>query len=186
MATYAALPDRQLVEMSRAGDRAAFGQLVARYQRLLLSVAYHTGADADLAEDVAQDAFLRAWQGLDGFKMAQDNSFRAWICRIASNRTVDLLRRERPAADLTDVQLSGSVRPDEAFERLEVSLRVRQALLRLPENSRQALVLREYGQLSYREISQTLGVPIGTVMSRLNYARSWLRRELSRYVEAGG
>lgn len=179
-----ALPDSQLVELSRQGDQDAFGQLVKRYERLVLSVAYHTGADEQMAQDVAQEVFLRAWQALPGFQMHQDNSFRSWVSRIASNRTVDLLRRERPTVDVDSLSHSGaqSQQPEEAFSREELAGQVRRALLRLPDHSRQALVLREYGQLSYREISEALGVPIGTVMSRLNYARNWLKRELAEYV----
>lgn len=179
-----ALTDEQLVERSRRGDREAFGELVERYQKLVLQVAYQTGADVEMAQDVAQDVFLRAWQALPGFEMRHQASFRSWICRIASNRTVDLLRCEARLAALKGPGPMVFAGPEEAHERQELADVVRQALLRLPEQSRQALVLREYGQLSYREISEALGIPIGTVMSRLHYARNWLRRELAPFVRS--
>jgi len=171
-----------LVARSQRGDKEAFGELVRRYQRLVVSIAYRMSGDATLAEDAAQDAFLRAWQQLSRFEYRGAGSFRAWLCRIATNVTTDRLRKAHPTVALEALPLPGGVRPDEVHLRGEEAQAVRAAILRLPEASRAALILREYEGLSYREIAEALNIPIGTVMSRLNYARRRLREELLPYL----
>jgi len=172
------LTEGQLVARSREGDKEAFGELVHRYQRLVIGIAYRMSGDAALAEDAAQDAFLRAWQSLPSFEHRGAGSFRAWLCRITINITTDRLRRAHPTVALEAQSLPGGLRPDEAYLRSEEAQAVREAILRLPEASRAALILREYEGLSYREIAEALNIPMGTVMSRLNYARRKLREEL--------
>ena len=104
--------------------------------------------------------------------------------RIATNAAVDALRRERETVDIDALSLSNSVEgPETTLVGEERGERVRQAVLALPPASRAVLVLREYEDLSYREIANTLGIPIGTVMSRLNYARNRLRETLAPYLE---
>ena len=173
------LTEGQLVARSQRGDKDAFGELVRRYQRLAVSIAYRMSGDAMLAEDAAQDAFLRAWQRLASFEYRGAGSFRAWLCRIVTNMTTDLLRKARPTAPIEALSLPGGVRPDEAHLRQEQAQTVRAAILRLPQASRVALILREYEGLSYREIAEALDIPMGTVMSRLSYARNKLREELA-------
>lgn len=172
------LTEGQLVARSQEGDKEAFGELVRRYQRLTVSIAYRMSGDASLAEDAAQDAFLRAWRQLSRFQYRGRGSFRAWLCRIVTNITTDRLRRTRPAMSLESLSLPGDTGPDETYLRNEEARMVREAVLRLPEASRAALILREYEGLSYRQIAEALDIPIGTVMSRLNYARRKLREEL--------
>jgi RNA polymerase sigma-70 factor (ECF subfamily) len=135
--------------------------------------------DVELAEDAAQDAFIRAWLNLSSFR--PDKPFRNWIYRIAVNAALDFLRRE-PKTSPTDVEslfiadpLDG---PETAFIQKERAVIVQQAILSLTEASRAVLVLREYGGLSYQEIASTLDIPLGTVMSRLNYARDRLKELL--------
>jgi len=173
------LTDEQLVGLCRQGDEEAFGELIRRHQRLVVGIAYRMSGDTMLAEDAAQDACIRAWRRLPSFRARGAGSFRAWLCRIATNVTIDRLRRSRPTVPLDGLALAGSLRPDEAYLRREKTEVVRAAILRLPEASRAALILREYEGLSYREISETLGIPVGTVMSRLHYARGRLRKELA-------
>ena len=172
------LTESQLVARSQEGDKEAFGELVRRYQRLVVGIAYRMSGDASLAEDAAQDAFLRAWRQLSRFQYRGRGSFRAWLCRIVTNITTDRLRRARPMVSLDALSLPGGPGPDETYLRNEEAQRVREAVLRLPEASRAALILREYEGLSYREIAEALNIPLGTVMSRLNYARKKLRQEL--------
>lgn len=179
LVTWQQCTEAQLVARSQQGDKDAFGELVRRYQRLVVGIAYRMSGDAMLAEDASQDAFLRAWQRLDRFECRGAGSFRAWLCRIATNITVDRLRKVRPTVQLEALPLPGGVRPDEAHLRREETQAVRAAVLRLPAASRAALILREYEGLSYREIAEALSIPIGTVMSRLNYARRKLRQELA-------
>jgi RNA polymerase sigma-70 factor (ECF subfamily) len=173
------LADEELLILSQEGDRKAYGELVTRYQRLVVGIAYRMSGDVMLAEDAAQDAFVRAWERLDRFTSRGEGSFRAWLCRIVTNMTLDRLRREHPAVPLDDVHLSGGPRPSERLLEEERSRSVRNAILQLPEASRAALVLREYEDLSYREIAAVLDIPLGTVMSRLNYARGKLRKSLA-------
>jgi len=138
--------------------------------------------DANLAEDAAQEAFIRAWQHLPNYRPR--SPFRNWLYRIATNAATDLIRRERETVDVDTLSLASSDEGPEAMvERGERREHVRQAVLALPPASRAVLVLREYEGLSYREIADTLSIPIGTVMSRLNYARNRLRQSLAPYLE---
>lgn len=166
----------QLVR-AQAGDKAAYGQLVQRYWRLVVSVAYHQGLDLAAAEDAAQETFVKAWLALPRFRESA-GSLRGWLCRIAANAATDLHRRARPAAELGEDVASREASPAEQAEVDERAQVVRQALAQLPPASRTALVLREYEGLSYAEIADTLDIPLGTVMSRLNYARGRLREQL--------
>jgi RNA polymerase sigma-70 factor (ECF subfamily) len=172
----------RLVRNAQSGDREAFCELVRRYRTLAVSVVYRMCGDAMLAEDAAQTAFLRAWEKLGSFR--PESSFRAWLLRIAVNAAVDALRRQKPEADLqTAGGQPASELVEEIVEENEQSRIVRQAVLALPEASRAVLVLKEYQACSYREISEVLDIPMGTVMSRLHYARSILAQTLRPVAE---
>ena len=145
-------------------------------------MVYRMCGDVNLAEDAAQEAFIRAWQRLSTYRPR--SPFRNWVYRIATNAAVDALRRERETVDIDALSLPTPYEgPETALVGEERDERVRQAVLALPPASRAVLVLREYEDLSYREIANTLGIPIGTVMSRLNYARNRLREALAPYLE---
>ena len=168
-----------LIEQAQHGDRNAFGELVCRYYPGVVQVVYRLCGDTGLAEDMAQEAFLRGWINLPSFR--PQSSLRNWLYRIAVNATLDVLRR-RPEETLEDEAVQ--MVPDQAagpetalIEKERVAL-LQQAMRSLPEAARSVLVLREYGGLSYQEIASVLDVPIGTVMSRLNYARNRLRELL--------
>ncbi len=171
-----------LITQARQGDRRAFGELVRRHREGVVNVVYRMCGDANLAEDAAQEAFIRAWQHLPSYRPR--SPFRNWVYRIATNVALDALRREREKVDIDALPLATSDEgPETTVEGRERGERVQQAVLALPPASRAVLVLREYEGLSYREIADTLGVPIGTVMSRLNYARNRLRESLAPYLE---
>jgi len=172
--------EAELIDRSKRGDQAAYGELVRRYTRLVITVAARSGATGDLCQDLAQETFLAAWQNLRGFTPQGDRSFRAWLCRICHNLTVDALRRSRPSAEL-DEELSGgnAGNPATRYLRDEAAAEVRGLVNGLPEASRIVLALREFEGLSYGEISHALNIPVGTVMSRLNYARNALRKALA-------
>jgi RNA polymerase sigma-70 factor (ECF subfamily) len=147
-----------------------------------VNIVYRMCGDAQLAEDAAQDAFIRTWQHLPSYRPR--SPFRNWVYRIATNAALDALRRERETIDVDEIALATpDDGPERAMEGKERGERVRQAVLELPQASRAVLVLREYEGLSYREIAETLDIPIGTVMSRLNYARNRLRKLLAPYLE---
>jgi len=174
--------ESELITAAQQGDRRAFGELVRQHRAGVINVVYRMCGDAHVAEDAAQEAFIRAWQHLPNYRPR--SPFRNWVYRIATNVAVDVLRRENETVDIDTLPLIASNGgPAAAVEGQEQSERVQQAVLALPQASRAALVLREYEGLSYREIAEMLDIPIGTVMSRLNYARNRLRESLAPYLE---
>ena len=172
----------EVIVQAQQGDRRAFGELVRCHREGVINVVYRMCGDANLAEDAAQEAFIRAWKHLPNYRPR--SPFRNWVYRIATNAALDVLRRERETVDVDVLPIpSSGAGPEAAVQEAEQSARVKQAVLELPEASRTVLVLREYEGLSYKEIADTLGIPIGTVMSRLNYARNRLRESLAPCLE---
>lgn len=173
-----------LIEQAQHGDRNAYGELVRRHYQGVVLVVTRMCGDAGLAEDAAQEAFMRVWVNLPFFQPR--GSLRNWIYRIAINAALDVLRH-KPEETLEDEQAGRmpdqGAGPETALIEKEQADALRQAVKSLPEAARAVLVLREFGGLSYREISGVLDVPIGTVMSRLNYARNRLREVLSSEME---
>lgn len=176
--------EREWIARAQTGDQAAYGHLVQRYQRLVVSVVYRHGLDLAEAEDVAQETFVKAWLALPRFRESA-GSLRAWLCRIAINVAMDTHRRNRPTQDLDEQMPDGDSNPADQAEADTRSEMVRRALAQLPPASRAALILREYEGLSYAEIANALRIPQGTVMSRLSYARSRLRELLMKAGEVG-
>ena len=171
-----------LIVQAQQGDKHAFGELVRRHREGVVNVVYRLCGDAHLAEDAAQEAFIRAWQHLPGYRPRAP--FRHWVVRIATHSALDVLRRQQETVDVDEIALASPDNgPEDTVEGEERGERVRQAVLALSPASRAVLVLREYEGLSYREIANVLDIPVGTVMSRLNYARSRLREALAPYVE---
>jgi RNA polymerase sigma-70 factor (ECF subfamily) len=165
------------ITRAQAGDQAAYGQLVQQYQRLIISVAYRQGLDLAEAEDVAQETFVKAWLALPKYRKSA-GTWRAWLCRIAINLAIDTHRRARPQLELDEMLPDHHSGPAEQAEAAINAKRVRQALAQVPPASRAALILSEYEGLSYAEIATALDIPLGTVMSRLHYARCRLRELL--------
>ena len=176
-----------LIAAAQRGNALAYGELVCRHRDGVVRVVYRMCGDPELAEEAAQEAFLRAWQRLDSYK--PQHPFRAWVYRIAINAALDALRAEKPTTGLETVEEHGlpaqgmSANPEKAVEQRQRAERVQQAIDGLTPASRSVLVLREYGGLSYTEIADTLSIPIGTVMSRLNSARGQLRQSLAGLLE---
>ncbi|MBN1453743.1 MAG: sigma-70 family RNA polymerase sigma factor [Anaerolineales bacterium] len=171
--------ERELVTRAQEGDRNAFSELVHTHAQGVLNVVYRMCGDIQIAEDAAQETFIQAWVRLQSYR--PQASFRNWLYRIAVNTAIDMLRKEKrilPGA-VEDLNLTDSGPGPETlvtnFERTEM---VQEAVLALPDASRAVLVLREYEGLSYQEIAEALDIPVGTVMSRLNYARKLLREKL--------
>ncbi|MBR4896233.1 MAG: sigma-70 family RNA polymerase sigma factor [Clostridia bacterium] len=183
-----------LVERARNGDDDAFSDLVSRYERFVFNTAVRvlsaSAQSPDLADDIAQEAFIKAWRNLAAFR--GDCTFSTWLYRIAVNCAKDTIRAasRRPAVSLSslasddgdedgeewDVPVtSGETIPEEAAERRELILAVRRAVESLPDEQRQVIVLRDLSGLSYQEISEKLGLELGTVKSRINRGRQNLK-----------
>ena len=172
-----------VVEAACRGDEAAFGKLFrAHYPRIHRTCFGLLGNDADAAE-AAQQCFIKAWQKRDRFDFS--SAYTTWLHRIAVNTCLDQLRRRRRFRDrfLSLFQREGTdatanmpapTDPAAAAEVPDNARILRDALAALPEAQRTVLVLREFEQYSYEEIAQQLGIPVGTVMSRLHHARKTL------------
>ncbi len=170
-----------LIHHAQQGDRDAFGDLVNLHYEGVINVVYRVCGEMHIAQDAAQTAFLRAWQNLPHYEPTA--SFRSWVYRIAINAALDMLRREKPVVNIETTPISQSFKIEGQLMKAERAQLVKQAVLELPETSRTVLILREYQGLSYKEISETLDIPLGTVMSRLNYARKTLANALRPCME---
>ena len=174
-----------LLKKARRGNLFAFEEVVKRYQRRVYGVALRIVRRHDVADDVAQEAFIRAHRKLDSYD--PERPFGPWICRIAANLAINHVRspvareqelddtQREPAARAGDDPLEG-ILEDEARRVLDV------ALADLPAEQRAVFVLRTVEELSYREIAEAMEISIGTVMSRLSRAREKLRRALAGYL----
>jgi len=173
--------ETELVNRARSGDRNAFSELVRNHAQGVMNVIYRMCGDVHIAEDAAQETFIQAWLHLSTYR--PQTSLRNWLYRIAVNAATDMLRKEKRILpnSMEDLQLTdGRPGPESLVSQQERIALVQKAVLSLPEASRAVLVLREYEGLSYQEISSTLDIPIGTVMSRLNYARKLLKDKLEQ------
>ena len=189
------MSDAELVEQARAGDRQAFDQLMQRYEREMIGVAYRMLGHSEDAVDLAQEVFLRAWLGLGQFR--GEASFRSWLYRIALNLARNKRRwyaRHRiasmvslsPSDEETEegdpapvVPIADpSTDPRAEAQASQFQEAVRQALEKLPAEFRETVILRDIQQLSYEEVAQATGQPVGTVRSRLSRGRHLLREAL--------
>jgi RNA polymerase sigma-70 factor, ECF subfamily len=179
--TVSAANEKELVIRAQSGDRNSFSELVRIHAQGVTNVIYRMCGDAHIAEDAAQETFIQAWLNLSSYR--PQISLRNWLYRIAVNAATDMLRKQKrilPNA-LEDLQLKDpQLGPEALFSQRERTALVQKAVLSLPDASRAVLVLREYEGLSYHEIADALDIPIGTVMSRLNYARKLLRDKLEQ------
>ena len=174
-------PDRELVAQVKSGNKAIFGQLAEHYYDMVYAVAYGVLNHHEAARDVAQEVFLKAFRDIDQFEGAA--KFKTWLYRIAVNAAIDQGRKKRPmqSLDATDesddedrppvIIEDKSPNPRDRAVQSELRDRLNQALEELSPEHRAVLVLREWQELSYEEIAEALDVQIGTVMSRLFYAR---------------
>jgi RNA polymerase sigma-70 factor (ECF subfamily) len=180
-ARVSAISEIELITRAKYGERNAFSDLVCIHAQGVRNVIYRMCGDAHIAEDAAQETFIQAWLHLSSYR--PQTSLRNWLYRIAVNAATDMLRKEKrilPNA-LDDLPLSDpQPGPEAVFSQEERTALVQKAVLALPDASRAVLVLREYEGLSYQEIADTLNIPVGTVMSRLNYARKVLREKLEQ------
>jgi RNA polymerase sigma-70 factor, ECF subfamily len=176
-----ALSDENLVKLSRKGDMGAFEELVARHRDKIYARAFSMMRNEDEALDLSQDAWVKGWQRLVQFQ--GDSSFVTWMTRIVINLCLDQLRKHKrqraESIEMMDEQSGGverhmpviTVNPTEGLERGELRQRIDRALAQLSNEHRTVLVLHEFEELEYKEIAKRMKCSIGTVMSRLFYAR---------------
>jgi RNA polymerase sigma-70 factor (ECF subfamily) len=179
------------VDRARRGDAEAFGDLVRAYQHRIVNFTRALVSDEADAEDVAQEAFMRAYRGLRGFRGG--SAFKTWLYQIAANtaRTHLARRRDRPERAAGDPAATPEAfgQPDTG-ENVEAAVihrdRIDRALHALPEDLRVAVVLRDVEGLDYGEIARTLDVPLGTVESRIFRGRARLRALITEPAGATG
>jgi RNA polymerase sigma-70 factor (ECF subfamily) len=178
-------PDHELIAECLSGQTHAFGDLVARYQNRLFNTLVSVLGSVDDAHDVAQEAFVNAFQKLNTFR--GHSAFYSWLFRIALNSAVSQKRKQRAVVSIDaardqsgdePIDRHPAARPEHALETNERQMAVRAALAELAEEFRTALILKEMEDLSYEEISEIVGCPIGTVRSRIHRARAELRVKL--------
>ena len=178
---YSAAQDAELVQASRKGDMVAFEQLIARHRDKIYARAYMMMRNEEEAVDLSQEAWVKGWQRLVQFQ--GESSFTTWMTRIVINVCLDQLRkRKRQRAESIEAMEEESggverqmpvvmVNPTERLERAELRVRIDEALGKLSEAHRTVLVLHEFEHMEYKNIAKTMKCSIGTVMSRLFYAR---------------
>ena len=183
--------DRALVEQAKQGDREAFATLVRRHQDRAFNLAYQMLRNREDALDVAQEAFARAFTSLPTFK--GDASFGTWLHRIVVNLAIDSLRRRRRGGEASyddsrgiaeepEADLPANEDPAAALEAKQTRALLARGIARLPPAQRAVLILREIEGMSYEEIARAVGCNLGTVMSRLFYARRRLQQSLKPHL----
>jgi len=180
--------DEELVARSQRGDVESFNQLILRWERPIYALAYRVIGREDEARDVCQEAFLRAFRALPGFK--GQAKFSSWLYRITLNLCRDWIRRQRRAPvsqmpeDVDILEAAAAREPSESIEdlvaRRELSAVVEEAMALLPEEQRTAIILKEYHGMTFQEIADLQGCPLSTVKTRLYQGLTVLRRQLER------
>ena len=194
---HSALSDEKLVRLAQRGDMLAFEELVARHRDKIYARAFSMVRNEDDAVDLSQEAWVKAWQRLKQFQ--GESSYVTWMTRIVINLCLDHLRKVKrhraESIELMEEESGGverqmpvvQVNPTEGLERSEIRQRIDKAMGQLSYEHRTVLILHEFEQLEYKEIAKRMQCSIGTVMSRLFYARrrmanllaSFKREELS-------
>ena len=178
---HSSADDATLVRASQRGDMAAFEELVARHRDRIFARAYSMMRNEEEAVDLSQEAWVKGWQRLRQFQ--GESSFGTWMTRIVINLCLDQLRKQKrqrsESIEAMDEESGGverqmpvvTVNPTAGLERAELRQRIDRALGQLSHEHRTVLVLHEFEEMEYKEIARTMGCSIGTVMSRLFYAR---------------
>ena len=180
--------DLILVRRAKRGDYKAFDLLVLKYQSTAIGIAMKFVKDLQIAEDVAQESFIKAYKSLDSFR--EESAFYTWLYRITTNteknyliskkRKKELLETEVLSSEEMDIfDIPGGSSPEEILEANNLRELIFESLSNLPEDIRTAVSLREFEGLSYEEISEVLNCPIGTVRSRIFRGREIIQEKIS-------
>ena len=188
------VPEQELVKKARHGDLAAYDQLVQRYQERIYRTLYHMTSNHEDANDLAQEAFIKGFQALKSFKGG--SSFYTWVYRIAVNKTLNFLkqRKNRSHMSLNDLDFNTENNPDlvalvsDKTPRRDAALselqeKLNEAMLTLSETHRLVVTLHDVQGLSHEEIAKIMDCNVGTVRSRLFYARQQLQGRLVGYLK---
>jgi len=178
---HSSVDDRALVQAAQQGDMRAFEELVARHRDKIYARAYSMMRNEEAAIDLSQEAWVKGWQRLAQFH--GDSSFGTWMTRVVINLCLDALRKQKrqrtESMEAIDEESGGverqmpvvTINPTAGLERIELRQRIDKALGQLSNEHRTALVLHEFEEMEYKEIAKVMDCSIGTVMSRLFYAR---------------
>jgi RNA polymerase sigma factor (sigma-70 family) len=187
-------PESELVHRARGGDLSAYDALVKRYQERIYATVYHMTANHEDANDLAQESFIKAYSALKSFKGG--SSFYTWLYRIAVNKTINFLkqRKNKYHLSLNDIDFNAENDPDlvalvsdktpfRDANLSELQKKLNEALLKLSEPHRMVVVLHDVQGQSHDEIAEVMGCNIGTVRSRLFYARQQMQNYLAEYIK---
>jgi len=183
----------ELIARCQLGERQAFDELITRYQRYVFNLIYqHLGKDVDI-EDIAQEIFIRVFRFIKKFR--GEASFESWVYKIVLNYCRSYARRravfnrlffvqvdrgdDERSVDIIDAQASPESNPMQIIEHQKIATDILRELRRLPEIYKDVLIMREVNELSYEEISEILGISIGTVKSRISRVRSMIREKVN-------
>ena len=193
---YSEQLDEDLVLRVQRGDKSAFDFLVIKYQHRIIQLVNRYVKDPSEAQDVAQEAFIKAYRALGNFR--GDSAFYTWLYRIAINTAKNYLvsrsrRNSDYQVDIQDAevfenapQLQGMETPERHLLNQEIIDTIQEAIDKLPEDMRTAIMLREFEGMSYEEIAETMECPVGTVRSRIFRAREAIDNKLNPLLEHGG
>lgn len=191
------LTDQEVVALARTGSQVAYRELVRRYERPIFSLVFRMVRDRELAEDLAQETFVKALNALESYR--PEFKFSSWIFKIANNAAIDQLRRREldtlsiegsphastpEAVEATALQIGARQEsPLDTVEALELGGEIEEAISRLRPEYRSCILLRHVEGYAYEEIAQILGLPLGTVKTYIHRARHELRRALEHLRE---
>ncbi|CAN2253437.1 MULTISPECIES: RNA polymerase sigma factor SigW [Bacillus] len=179
---------KKRIKQVKKGDQNAFADIVDIYKDKIYQLCYRMLGNVHEAEDIAQEAFIRAYVNIDSFDT--NRKFSTWLYRIATNLTIDRIRKKKPDYYL-DAEVAGTegltmysqiaadgVLPEDAIVSLELSNTIQQKILKLPDKYRTVIVLKYIDELSLIEIGEILNIPVGTVKTRIHRGREALRKQL--------
>lgn len=179
---------KRVVKRVKKGDQQAFGELIDLYQHKVYQICFRMIGNRHEAEDLAQEAFLRAYLNIDSYD--SDKKFSSWLYRIATNLTIDRLRKKKPDYYL-DAEIAGAEGltmyaqlsadddlPEDQVVSLELQETIQAEILQLPPKYRSAIVLKYIEDLSLKEIGEILNIPVATVKTRIHRGREALRKRL--------
>ena len=183
--------DLGLVKRAKSGDYQAFDLLVLKYQSRLISTAFKFVKDVQIAEDIVQDSFIKAFKALESFR--EDSSFYTWIYRITVNTSKNFLVSKKRKSELLNSDLSEEASyeiepvetysPEDLLQATQLQKVITETFDQLGEDTRTALTLRELDGLSYEQIADVVNCPVGTVRSRIFRAREVIDEAISQYKQ---